>query len=340
MGFLLCLCSTDDKEELAFRSKLVHNWLHLGHRRKHLSHSHHTTTVIQLCPMCSSPEDFQHFLTCKSPRALKIRYEASARLTKSLRDFPNLGSLLHAISEWTLDPTTLLSPSTISDTKVAVAITNQSHIGWANLFRGFISADWGCLTVPDDADKNEASDKLQILRLALTIRALQDYSLALWTGRNTILHEHSAHSLSIVNAALNYDISQMYALRASLSDHLGSYFQLPLTARLQQSPRQRKRWLRLARLATSHASSSGQSQQHISLYFPYVERKHLSQSCTAAPPLHERISEDAPPVLQQSTIQSYFRSATVTASPGVFSGSRPSTVRTVPLSSSAPSFQT
>ena len=142
-SFYVCARRTIKKNS-PFRSKLVHNWLHLGHRRKHLSHSHHTTTVIQLCPMCSSPEDFQHFLTCKSPRALKIRYEASARLTKSLRDFPNLGSLLHAIREWTLDPTTSLSPSTISDTKVAVAITNQSHIGWANLFRGFISADWGC----------------------------------------------------------------------------------------------------------------------------------------------------------------------------------------------------
>ena len=203
MGFFVCLCSSDNEAELVFRSKLDHNWLHLGNRRKHLTHSQHTTTVIQLCSMCTSPEDFQHFLT-KSPRALKIWYEASAKLAKSRRNFPGLGSLLHAISEWTLDPVTFPSaacPSaTILDNNVAVALTSQSNIGWANLFRGFISADLGCFSVQDDDDKSEARDNLKIPRLALTKRALQEYSLALWTGRNAILHHQNAHSLSIGNA--------------------------------------------------------------------------------------------------------------------------------------------
>jgi recombinational DNA repair ATPase RecF len=75
------------------------------------------------------------------------------------------------------------------------------------------------------------------------IRALQDYSFALWTDRNAILHENSEHSLSIVNAQLNADVSQMYSLRASLSDNLSTYFQILLADRLRQTPHQRHRWL-------------------------------------------------------------------------------------------------
>jgi hypothetical protein len=63
----------------------------------------------------------------------------------------------------------------------------------------------------------------------------------------------------------------MYNVSISLSDHLRSYFRLPLEARLRQSPRQRQQWLRLVHLASSHASSAGSRQQLISLYFPYVE---------------------------------------------------------------------
>jgi hypothetical protein len=257
--------------------------------------------------MCSFPEDFQHLLTCKSPRALKIRYDATAKLRQSLSIAPGLSALLSAIQKWTSDPSTPpsdCSPGSIYDPSVTINVNSQAHIGWTNLFRGFISFDWAWVypqydTTPPSERRNHA-----LPLLARTIRALQDYCLALWTGRNTFLHKSSAQSLSIVNTTLNHDIAQMHLLRTTLSDHLGSYFQISLSDRLNQTPRQRTRWLRLVRLATSHSSSSGQTQQLISLYFPYVEGTHPTMARPATTHTHARLPGDAASTLQQTTLHS------------------------------------
>jgi hypothetical protein len=326
-SFFLCARRTT-KSNSAFRSKLVHNWLHLGHRRHKLSSN--SPTVLQHCPMCFSPEDFQHLLTCPSPRALKTRYDAIAKLRRSLSIAPGLSALLSAIQKWTSDPSTPpsdCSPGSIYDPSVAIALNSQTHIGWTNLFRGFISFDWAWVYPQYDTTPPSDRRNLALPLLARTIRALQDYCLALWTGRNTILHEHSAQSLSIVNATLNHDIAQMYSLRTTLSDHLGSYFQVSLADRLKQTPRQRARWLRLIRLATSHSSSSGQSQQLISLYFPYVEHTNLPLSSLEPTHIAERIPDATSTMLQQSTIQSYLRHTTpATVSTCGYDGHRSSTV--------------
>jgi hypothetical protein len=311
-SFFLCARHVS-KINSAFRSKLVHHWLQLGHRRFKLSSAQ--PTALQLCPMCSSPEDFQHLLTCKSPRAIKIRYDATAKLRRALSIAPGLSALVCAIQKWTSDPSTPpsdCSPGFNYDTSVSVAVLSQTHIGWTNLFRGFISFDWAWVYPQSDTTPPSARRNVAIPILARTIRALQDYCFALWTGRNAILHENSAQSLSTVNATLDHDIAQMYSLRTTLSDHLGSYFQISLSDRLKQSPRQRTRWLRLVRLATSHSSSSGQSQQLISLYFPYVESTHLTLSRSAPTHIHARSPGDAASTLQQTTLQLYRRNATNT----------------------------
>ena len=152
---------------------------------------------------------------------------------------------------------------------VSAALQSQTEIGWEHLFRGFVGSDWDGIYAPDDPATLEDQHTLAIPRLATTIRALQDNSLALWSGRNTILHEHSIHCMAITSSQLNHNIThQMYNVSISLSEHLRSYFRLPLEARLRQSPRQRQRWLRLVHLASSHASSAGSRQQLISLFFP------------------------------------------------------------------------
>ena len=300
----------------SFRSKLVHNWLHLGTRRA--TQSAAASLNINTCPMCNDLEDFRHLLTCRSPRALRIRYAASAALGKKLADSPGPAALFRAIKQWTSAPDlpVHISPgATFSSLEVEAAIQSQTQIGWDHLFRGFVSSAWGQVHAQDASILSEDRRSLVIPRLAIIIRALQDYSLALWTGRNMILHEHSVHSQSIVHSTLNYEITQIYNLRDSLSDHLRSYFSLPLDARLRQSPRQKQRWLRLVRLASSHASSTGSRQQLISLYFPYVETAthsyhppslEMSISSTTA-----STSSPPTPVRQQATIPSYFTRATV-----------------------------
>jgi hypothetical protein len=74
----------------SFRSKLVHSWLHLGTRRA--TQSAASSLNINTCPMCSDLEDFQHLLTCCSPRALRIRY---AVLLPSGKNWPTRQDRLH-----------------------------------------------------------------------------------------------------------------------------------------------------------------------------------------------------------------------------------------------------
>lgn len=70
-SFHLCARRTHNKNA-SFRSKLVHNWLHLGHSRAKQS-SASASSHISMCPMCHESEDLCHLLSCPSPRALKIR---------------------------------------------------------------------------------------------------------------------------------------------------------------------------------------------------------------------------------------------------------------------------
>jgi hypothetical protein len=108
-----------------------------------------------------------------------------------------------AIQKWTSDPSTPpsdCSPGFNYDQSVSVAVLSQTHIGWTNLFRGFISFDWAWVYPQSDTTPPSARRNVAIPTLARTIRALQDYCFALWTGRNAILHENSAQSLSTVNS--------------------------------------------------------------------------------------------------------------------------------------------
>jgi hypothetical protein len=61
----------------------------------------------------------------------------------------------------------------------------------------------------------------------------------------------------------------MYALRDTFSPIVQSYFSLPIEARLLRPLRQKQRWHRLVRLATSHSTMRGSRQQVMSCYFPH-----------------------------------------------------------------------
>jgi hypothetical protein len=53
----------------------------------------------------------------------------------------------------------------------------------------------------------------------------------------------------------------MYALRDTFSPIVQSYFSLPIEAHLLRPLRQKQRWLRLVRLATSHSTMRGSRQR-------------------------------------------------------------------------------
>ena len=104
-----------------------------------------------------------------------------------------------------------------------------------------------------------------------------------------MLHEATnSTGRDIVQASLNRAITQLYDIQSTLSPILQSYFSMSLEDRLKRSPRQRKRWLRLAQLASSHASSAGTRQQLLSTYYPHAPSDHevwrVEPTVPAAPP--------------------------------------------------------
>jgi hypothetical protein len=304
----LSLCGNRVRtDNAANRSKLVHNWLNLGVQRA--KHGTARTDILRACPYCALPEDFEHLLTCRCPQAMRLRYDATIVLKKALHDGAGDNSIFRAVQQWTLNPMAAPTvPSCASGYQPSIdrAVQSQSMIGWLNLFRGLISVQWGLIS-DDTANSQTRTDisQQEISHLALVIRALQDYSLAIWKSRNETLHNHAEQSRDIIHAQLHHEITNMYALRDTFSPIIQSYFSLPMAERLLCSFRQKQRWLRLVRLATSHSTSQGSRQQVMSSYFRYVS----SQSLTTAPlATHSTVTVPIiPSTLQQVPIRQYFR---------------------------------
>ena len=274
------------------RSNVVHNWLNLGTQRYKFGNGGASVELARCCPFCKADEDFTHLLTCKDSRALKFRSDAMLPLSKVLDAEGDAGDALHqAIQVWTLIPTNTLVIDPVDEAfgiqfAIDRAMATQNQISWLNFFRGFVSLDWGKIypvppiaPITPDEECRITSDKT----LTAVIGAVQDYTIAIWKSRNAVLHEAGSDSLDIANAALNDSITQLYSLQSTLSPLLQSYFKIPLEDLLRRSPRQRKRWLRLARLATSHSSAMGTRQQLLSTYFPYVPLRHENSAVSPSP---------------------------------------------------------
>ncbi|KAI2504096.1 hypothetical protein MHU86_10378 [Fragilaria crotonensis] len=98
------------------------------------------------------------------------------------------------------------------------AVHSQSAIGWSKLFRGLVSFQWGHVAnIPDLSHSREQRSQKSINHLAVVIRALQDYSLALWKSRNETLHQNVERSQAILQAQLNHEITTMHDLRDTFS---------------------------------------------------------------------------------------------------------------------------
>ncbi|KAI2489686.1 hypothetical protein MHU86_24895 [Fragilaria crotonensis] len=295
------------------RSKIVHNWLHLGAQRVKFGAGGTSLEIERCCPYCKQAEDFSHLLTCAEPRARKFRYDAMIPLRKVLSKVGHAGaSLLRAITVWTLTPGGLIVITPLDaalgiQVSINRAMASQHHIGWDNFFRGFVSLDWGHIYSLTNATRLtlDANQVQATKTLTTVVMAVQGYSLAIWKSRNAVLHEAGSDSLAIVHAALNHSITQLYSLQHTFSPILQSYFTLPLVNRLSQAPRQRKRWLRLARLATSHASSKGTRQQLLSTYFQYngsTQPTAPDASC----PLPTSTILAVPTILEQLPLTAFF----------------------------------
>ena len=142
------------------------------------------------------------------------------------------------------------------------------------------------------------------------IRAVQDYTLAIWTSRNAVLHEATnSTGADIVNADLNQAVTRLYALQPTQCPILQSYFTLSLEDRLSRPPRQRKQWLRLTQLATSHSSANSTRQQLVTTYYPHAPQDseyNLPPPAPAPAAAPVNVPPSVPTTLQQLSIAAFF----------------------------------
>jgi hypothetical protein len=92
---------------------------------------------------------------------------------------------------------------------ISCAVATQHRIGWTNFFCGFLSIKWGFICFQHDSPVSPADQRQRaVIYVAKAIRAIQDYSLALWHSRNEILHANSPASRAILEATVNQQITQ------------------------------------------------------------------------------------------------------------------------------------
>ena len=229
------------------RSKLVHNWLNLGSQRSKIGRCPDATTESR-CPFCDDEETFEHLLTCPTPRAKKIRYDAMSVLRKALSNTQGGSALVRAVKVWTdapSEPVVITPPTLAYEPAILHAISSQLAIGWVHLFRGFVSQAWGHIYAAGDTTSVSERHTRATSHTTPAVMAIQDYAIAIWQHRNSVLHEVGSHGMASIHATLNHSIVQIYGLKETFAPIIQSYFVLPLEDRLRTSPRQRARWLTL-----------------------------------------------------------------------------------------------
>jgi hypothetical protein len=129
------------------------------------------------------------------------------------------------------------------------------------MFRGFVSINWGHANMEADLVPNPAKNmhaSMDQFRKAIksqpspdarrvsanayaktVIQALQDYSLTIWDGRNTVLHGQNHETDQIFDTQLNADIRRIYKLKDAFADLAKQYFNLPLERLLCRPARHR-----------------------------------------------------------------------------------------------------
>ena len=147
------------------------------------------------------------------------------------------------------------------------AVTSQSRIGWVHLFRGIISSDWGFIIPDDDMSMSPQMRRSNAkLHLSSIVNTLQNYALAIWAGRNTMLHSNSVVPISIREAQVNSEIVAMYGIHNTFTTRVQFYFRQSLDNLLRAPYRTRQRWLIITKLATAQQQQPSKGQSQLTSY--------------------------------------------------------------------------
>lgn len=180
---------------------------------------------------------------------MKFQYDATVVLKETLTDSAGGNSIFRAVKQWThqpMDNQTVQSCAPGYQLAIDCAVHSQSAIGWSKLFRGLVSFQWGHVAnIPDLSHSRERRSQKSINHLAVVIRALQDYSLAIWKSRNETLHRmlsvvvklFSRHNSTMRSPPCT--ISEIHSLPSSKAICIS----MPLIECLLCLFRQKQRWL-------------------------------------------------------------------------------------------------
>jgi hypothetical protein len=181
------------------------------------------------------------------------------------------------------EPVVITPPTVAYEPAIRRALASQLAIGWVNLFRAFVSQEWGHIYATSDMTPLSERHTRATSYTSPAVMAVQDYAISIWQHRNSVLHEAGSQGMASIHAKRNHSIVQIYGLRATFTSIIQSYFVLSLEDRSRTSPRQRERWLTLVQLATSHASARGSRQALVSHYFADSTDSGTHSATTAAP---------------------------------------------------------
>jgi hypothetical protein len=266
--------------------KVAHNLHPLGERtNKMSSHMMAPQSDIAICPCCQkTPETQLHMFICDpnpNRTAALIELTTGGSTYKEHHHFTQV--MTDCIEQWlhnptgtpsandvacpTLAPYDTLLPNHMMDT-LREAITEQTEIGWENLFRGFISSKWRDMAsqhmLNPEATPNKADGNL---RSGTIIQRLQGYIQLIWKGRNDALHkcnkDDETKFLSLESAEIRHYFKQPHLLPVQ-DQH---YCQGNVLKILQSRPSIRRRWLMRVRRARAALLKDQLRQSRITSYF-------------------------------------------------------------------------
>lgn len=205
------------------------------------------------CPACEETETTLHHVYCLDEKMMTERKKQMSIMQKTMKKFNTYPGIISTIQQLLCQDQkevieTFPLPSTYTDQLLLEAATMQHKLGCHALPKGFISTKWAlvqqewCSVTNKRYNMDRWTNSL--------IKALQDFTHAMWTKRNDVLHgETESEQIEIVKMKCKKRIRELYKRsRRKLSLEDKKLFQMPLAYRLKGSNAGMTLWIERAEM--------------------------------------------------------------------------------------------
>ena len=255
--------------------KSMHGWLNTGSQKSKTSPD---AVESRKCPRCLEPSETQeHLLQCRHAGAHKKRRDLVLPMMKQIRQnklCPVQEVLTKCIRSWLESPeTSMPDVSSAHESQrelLEKAIYDQERVGWHLATRGRLSKRWS-MAVAANHHLKEDNDK-GIAWVRKTTLQLWEFSREMWEHRNDALRNAQLESSRATrNSEINDAIAKLYERVDTCAAEDRWHFDLPLTLRLREPLRSRRRWLVSAQiLASKSEQRAAIGQTTMNQYYPHL----------------------------------------------------------------------